>query len=176
MDRDDALCLQAFSIVMGKLWGPVVFDKSGNLYGVTYNGGMGGLRQYLRLRHGLPANSAQHFRRKLDRAHSLFISGANDGAFPSGQLAVDGAGNGVRHHHGNGRREYQLQSINCGTVFELSPPAVSGGTWTETILHSFTWVAPMARCPMEIFCWVLKGSGMARLPSMEPTMPERFLN
>ncbi len=25
-----------------------------------------------------------------------------------------------------------------GTVFELQPPAVPGGTWTETVLHSFT--------------------------------------
>jgi uncharacterized repeat protein (TIGR03803 family) len=25
-----------------------------------------------------------------------------------------------------------------GTVFELSPPAISGGTWTETVLHSFS--------------------------------------
>ena len=26
----------------------------------------------------------------------------------------------------------------CGIVFSLTPPSVSGGTWTETILHSFT--------------------------------------
>jgi uncharacterized repeat protein (TIGR03803 family) len=27
---------------------------------------------------------------------------------------------------------------NGGTVFELVPPALAGGSWTETILHSFT--------------------------------------
>jgi uncharacterized repeat protein (TIGR03803 family) len=27
---------------------------------------------------------------------------------------------------------------NYGAVFELTPPASSGGSWTETILHSFT--------------------------------------
>jgi len=26
----------------------------------------------------------------------------------------------------------------CGTVFELAPPAMTGGTWTEKILHSFS--------------------------------------
>ena len=25
----------------------------------------------------------------------------------------------------------------CGTVFSLTPPASSGGAWTETMLHSF---------------------------------------
>src|ERR1022692_4795865 len=27
---------------------------------------------------------------------------------------------------------------NYGTVFELMPPALAGGTWTENILYSFT--------------------------------------
>ena len=26
----------------------------------------------------------------------------------------------------------------CGTVFKLTPPTAPGGTWTETILHSFS--------------------------------------
>jgi len=29
-------------------------------------------------------------------------------------------------------------SANLGTVFKLTPPATSGGPWTETVLHSFT--------------------------------------
>ena len=28
--------------------------------------------------------------------------------------------------------------IGCGIVYELTPPATSGGAWTETIVHSFT--------------------------------------
>ncbi|HTQ57449.1 MAG TPA: choice-of-anchor tandem repeat GloVer-containing protein [Bryobacteraceae bacterium] len=27
--------------------------------------------------------------------------------------------------------------FGCGTVFSLKPPALSGGTWTETVLHGF---------------------------------------
>jgi hypothetical protein len=26
----------------------------------------------------------------------------------------------------------------CGTVFQLIPPSVPGGTWTEKVLHSFS--------------------------------------
>ena len=29
-------------------------------------------------------------------------------------------------------------AAGCGTAFELAPPTGPGGTWTETILHSFT--------------------------------------
>jgi len=29
-------------------------------------------------------------------------------------------------------------SANLGTVFKLTPPTVTGGVWTETVLHSFT--------------------------------------
>jgi hypothetical protein len=28
--------------------------------------------------------------------------------------------------------------VGCGTVFQLTPPAVPRGTWTETVLYSFT--------------------------------------
>jgi hypothetical protein len=30
-----------------------------------------------------------------------------------------------------------FESYPCGTVFELSPPATKGGTWTETVLYEF---------------------------------------
>lgn len=28
--------------------------------------------------------------------------------------------------------------VGCGTVFQLTPPSVAGGTWTESVLYSFT--------------------------------------
>lgn len=27
--------------------------------------------------------------------------------------------------------------LHCGMVFELSPPAIEGGAWTEKVLYSF---------------------------------------
>ena len=56
-----------------------------------------------------------------------------DGAFPGGGVIFDGTGNlyGVTTWGGAGG----CQS-GCGTVFKLTP-AVSGGKWTEKVLHSF---------------------------------------
>jgi uncharacterized repeat protein (TIGR03803 family) len=65
----------------------------------------------------------------------------NDGASPSGNLVADSAGNlygttgagGGATACGNGGTQVE----GCGTIFELSPPAQSGGTWTETVLYRF---------------------------------------
>ncbi len=61
----------------------------------------------------------------------LYSFGATpDGAGPRGTL--------TRDHDGNlyGTTQIGGQS-GCGTVFELSPPAISGGAWTESVLYSF---------------------------------------
>lgn len=58
------------------------------------------------------------------------FSGGTDESNPEGGLIVDGGGNlyGVTLVGGTGF---------AGTVYELSP--ASGGAWTKTILHSFSW-------------------------------------
>jgi uncharacterized repeat protein (TIGR03803 family) len=55
---------------------------------------------------------------------------SGDGAFPSGGLVRDSNGNfyGVTGQGGVN---------NLGAVYEISPPAVAGGVWTETVLFSF---------------------------------------
>jgi len=53
-----------------------------------------------------------------------------DGASPSGALIVDSSGNFFGTASGGGRR-------GLGAVFELNPPATSGGTWTENTIYSF---------------------------------------
>jgi uncharacterized repeat protein (TIGR03803 family) len=54
----------------------------------------------------------------------------SDGAEPSGGLILDAAGNlyGTTSFGGSG----------LGTVFELSPPSIPRGTWTETVLWTFS--------------------------------------
>jgi len=42
-------------------------------------------------------------------------------------------GNGVLY----GITEGPTASFPCGTVFELQPPAIPGGNWTETVLYAF---------------------------------------
>jgi hypothetical protein len=63
------------------------------------------------------------------------FQGGSDGQFPYVGLVADNAGNlyGTTNN-GGGSSSCQL---GCGIVFELSPPAEPGGTWTETILHAF---------------------------------------
>lgn len=60
-----------------------------------------------------------------------FPATPGDGQGPNYDIVFDASGNlyGTTYYGGNS---------NFGIVFELSPPALSGGTWTETILHSFT--------------------------------------
>jgi len=67
------------------------------------------------------------------------FQGGSDGYLPTGTLTFDKSGNlyGATEYGGG------LGSCNpdfyqyCGTVFELSPPRVKGGVWTEQVLYSF---------------------------------------
>ena len=58
-----------------------------------------------------------------------FQDGA-DGATPVAGLVMDAAGN----LYGT---TSAANFAGSGTVFELSPPATTGGTWTEAVLHTF---------------------------------------
>ena len=99
--------------------GGLVLDAAGNLYGTTnyYGGANAGTAFELS-----PSSSGW----TLSTIHT-FGSGS-DGVYPEATLIIDGAGNlyGTTY-----------SGVTApGIVFELSPS--SGGTWTETILNSFT--------------------------------------
>ncbi|MGA2355508.1 MAG: choice-of-anchor tandem repeat GloVer-containing protein [Terriglobales bacterium] len=71
------------------------------------------------------------------------FTGGKDGAAGGNQLAIDSAGNlyGTTWDGGNqsaacGAYFGYPQYAGCGVVFELSP--TEGGTWKETVLHTFT--------------------------------------
>jgi len=57
---------------------------------------------------------------------------APDGFGPGTALVADSAGNLYGTTGAGG-----TASCGCGTIFELSPPSISGGSWTETTLYSF---------------------------------------
>jgi uncharacterized repeat protein (TIGR03803 family) len=67
------------------------------------------------------------------------FAGGSDGISPDalGGVVFDKAGNLYGTTQYGGGHDCQPGFSGCGTVFELSPPAVVGGSWTETILHSF---------------------------------------
>ncbi len=113
----------------------LIADKTGNLYGATMYGGTGtacipfGCGTVFELQ--APAQLGDAWTEVI--LHD-FTGSNGDGSWPSaGRLVFDKAGNlyGTTQYGGSAAFGY-------GTIFELSPPAESGGSWTETVLYSFT--------------------------------------
>ena len=108
----------------------LVADAEGNLYGTTFSGGTGyGTVFELELSGGNYSEVLLH----------TFVGGATDGEYPQdGALVFDKAGNlyGVTYEGG---------TAGAGTVFEMS---LSGGIWTETLLHSFAGFPKDAGYPL----------------------------
>lgn len=99
----------------------LVSDTSGNLYGTTAYGGTygnGAVFELTLISGGAWTETILHS-----------FNGGTDGRFPQAGLVLDSAGNlyGTTYNGGD--------YFDFGTVYELSPTA--GGSWTETILHSF---------------------------------------
>jgi uncharacterized repeat protein (TIGR03803 family) len=101
----------------------LAWDASGNLYGTTgYGAGANGT--VFQLEAPTSAGGAWTF-------NVLYtFQGGDDGEVPVSGVIFDSAGNlyGTTFFGG---------ACNNGTVFELSPPAIAGGAWTESVLHTF---------------------------------------
>lgn len=119
----------------------VVFDKAGNLYGATTDGGANdcpGIAQC-----GI-VFQLQPPRQKGGIWHETILyvfkgKDANDGETPAGGVIFDQAGNlyGTTAYGGTGGCSLLGVTVGCGVVFQLSPPAQKGGPWTESVLYSF---------------------------------------
>lgn len=118
---------------------PLAFDARGNLYGTTYWGGAATYGQCSLGGGGcgvvfeLSPNGSGGWSESVIHA---FSSGNGDGFYPFAGLMVDATGNLYGTTTAGGFFASCDNGIYCGTVFELSP--VSGGAWTETLLHSFS--------------------------------------
>jgi hypothetical protein len=121
--------------------GGVVFDKAGNLYGATEDGGAsncdgpGQCGTVYQLKPPVQEGGAW-----TETVLYVFKGHAqNDGATPEGGLVIDGAGNlyGTTGYGGTGPCTLLGGAVGCGTVYELSPPARQGDPWKEKILYSF---------------------------------------
>jgi hypothetical protein len=64
------------------------------------------------------------------------FQGGSDGQTPAGAVVFDGQGN-LYGATTDGGSTNCAPVANCGTVYQLAPPAKKGGAWTETILHVF---------------------------------------
>jgi uncharacterized protein YceK len=126
----------------------LVFDKAGNLYGVTDTGGNGdacpgnlamgtlpGCGVVFELSPPVGAATAW----TLTVLHRF---NGNDGATPEG-LAFGSDGNlyGVTSRGGNSAKGCPSNAkgvaAGCGTVYQLARPAAGTTAWTEMVLHNF---------------------------------------
>jgi uncharacterized repeat protein (TIGR03803 family) len=116
----------------------LISDSSGNLYGTTSAGGGspncgpvgGGCGTVFELTP--PGSGVDHWTETILYA---FQGGTTDGAGPAAPLLFDAAGNLYGTTRDNGEN-------NKGVIFELSAPAESGGTWTESVLYNFSAAYP----------------------------------
>jgi uncharacterized repeat protein (TIGR03803 family) len=116
--------------------GYLVFDATGNLYGVTYEGadlscniqgaafGCGVVFELLQTSGGW----------KLSVLHTF--TGGADGAVPAGGLAMDSSGNLYDTTVFGGNRSGICNLYGCGVAFRLS--RTSSGKWLQETIHTFT--------------------------------------
>ena len=98
--------------------------KSSALYGTTPTGGASGDGTVFALTAPKKKGAAW--------TYSLLYSfaGGTDGADPAAGVVFNKSGALFGTTNGGG-------VSNAGTVFELTPPAVAGGAWTESVVYSF---------------------------------------
>lgn len=108
--------------------GRLLLDASGNLYGTTDGGGASGEGTVFQL--APPVTPGDPWTETV----LYSFSGGVDGSNPAAGVVMDKKGRllGSAQHGGTGNPKVG------GVVFELDPPAQSGGPWTETVLHSFS--------------------------------------
>ncbi len=108
---------------------------NGVLYGVTYYGGAGAVGTVFSLKP--PKSGTGPWSRTV---LYNFTGAAGDGAYPFSGVTIGGNGTlyGTTVAGGASTACKSGKATGCGTVYSLTPPAKSGGTWAETILYSFT--------------------------------------
>jgi uncharacterized repeat protein (TIGR03803 family) len=121
--------------------GDLIFDKSGNLYGTTSTGGTS---PACNLNCGsvfmLSPNSDGTWTETVlyNFCSNLVNFLCLDGATPKAGLVFDSKGNLYGTTYNGGANTCPtFATIGCGTVFELSPPSVLGGAWSESVVYSF---------------------------------------
>jgi uncharacterized repeat protein (TIGR03803 family) len=109
----------------------LTFGPDGALYGTTVNGG------------GQDFGTVYKLQPPTSICHSVVCSwtetilhrfaAGSDGAYPSGGVTFDAAGNLYGTTDGGGGSQFCAINQGCGVVYELSP----AGGWNETLLYTF---------------------------------------
>jgi len=106
-------------------YGGLTFGSDGTLYGTASAEGEYGFGTIFNLRP--PATFCRSVKCPWDLTVLYAFGAGHDGQYPNGKVVFDAVGNMYGTTYGGGDYGY-------GTVFMATR---SGGTWTETVLHSF---------------------------------------
>jgi uncharacterized repeat protein (TIGR03803 family) len=112
--------------------GPLVIGGGGVLYGTTFVAGTNNLGIVFSL---TPAASPGN-PWTLAVLHN-FAGGSSDGAEPATGLTLGYSGVLYGTTLAGGPGACNFEPPGCGTVFQLTTPVSPGGTWTESVLHTF---------------------------------------
>ena len=115
-------------------FGTLTFDKAGNLYGTTEAGGPSNTGTVFEL--SPPATAGGTW---TETVLYIFPADTTQGYWPFGKLTFDGIGDlyGTTQFGGTGKWGQSCSINGCGTVFQLKPPAIAGGSWTCSVLYNF---------------------------------------
>jgi uncharacterized repeat protein (TIGR03803 family) len=103
----------------------LVLGSNGDLYGTTELGGASSKGTVFQL--SPPASPGSSWTEQVIYS----FKGGSDGADPKASLVLGSNGDLYGTTYGlNGTSDY-------GTIFQLSPPTSSGGSWAEQVLHNF---------------------------------------
>ncbi len=114
----------ATSIDSEEPYGPLTLDSSGNLYGVSNNGGADNLGTVYKLTPPVSGSGTW--------TNTILYSfpGASAGCYPEGNVILDKAGRVYGQATGCGG------TANQGVIFRLTP--TGSGAWVESVLHTFS--------------------------------------
>jgi len=112
--------------------GNLVIGSGGVLYGTTDTGGTSDQGTVFSLTP--PASSGGSWTERV----LYSFAGGSDGAIPLAGVAIAPGGIlvGTTEYGGTGACAVAAFT-GCGTVFKLIPPSSPGGSWTESLLHTF---------------------------------------
>ena len=113
--------------------GNLILDSEGNLYGGAWLGGNRG--SCTRYGCGVVFKLSQSGNGRWKEQVLHAFTGGADGASPN-SLTLDAAGILYGTTYTGGQTTCQGPPSGCGVVFKLT--RTSDGTWTDTVLHSFT--------------------------------------
>jgi uncharacterized repeat protein (TIGR03803 family) len=106
----------------------LTIDPSGNLYGVTLDGGSQG--------YGAVFELSRNPKGTWSETVLYSFQGSPDAAGGEGNLVFDSAGNLFGLAGGGMYLGSTCGFLTCGTIFELTPNG--DGTWSEEVIHAFS--------------------------------------